>query len=230
MLGRIPSAQSVTYAEIAESLNFKSLQRSLQAAARLTIVGTGLSAGIILGFLSIALLLDLHGLSFVLACMAAVGIPFAFAVLVTRRLSEYRPAWAALGAVIHEEWRSGRQVLPQSFEIPRMYRRLRVIPTLDERALRSLRGARRVLSTRFQLASFATVFVGTMLSIVLALAGVAGVILAIPALLPFGTVVGWIAHEIRHVRLLHELRQYEQITGKSVLPPDLAAPESPATN
>ena len=218
----------LSYAEIAGSINFAGLQRDLRSAARLTIVGTGLSSGVMVGLVVVAFMLGLSGMTFALTGLAAGGIAFAFAILGTLRLTKYKQTWATLDSIVHEEWRTGVSVLPDWFAVPRMYHRLRKIPELGDGQFRKLRRANLIFSERFQVASLAIILICTVLGIALAFQGLTGIVLALPLLISGLVIVGLLASAGRNVSLLHELRAYEKVTGRTVLPADLRDQRSPA--
>jgi len=211
----------VNYAEVAPGIDFTNLHENLHAAARLTTIGTLVSICTMLGLLGAIFALDLHGWGFILASVAAAGVPTAFAILWTLRLAHYSPAWATLDAVVREEWKSGTRLLPDWFKIPPIYRRLRVIPALNEHRLANLRRANWILADKFQITCFVFVLLSTAFGITLAFLGFGGLIIAAPLLILLFVMLGFVGIEWRSVRLLQELREYEKVTGRTVLPPDL---------
>ena len=229
MFRRISTAPTpVNYPEIAGNIDFASLQRDLQAAARLTIVGAALTSGVAIGMASAALMLDLHALGFAIACIMAGGIPFALAIFWTRRLTKYKPTWTTLESIVHQEWKTGINVLPEWFAVPRMYRRLRSIPKMSEGQLTKLRRANLVLSIRFQVACIGVILIGLVFGIDLIFRGLRGLVVALPILIPGLIIIGSVASLGPNIHLLYELREYEKVTGRTVLPADLTGPGRPA--
>ena len=135
-------------------------------------------------------------------------------------------AWSDLQGIVHEEWRTRKQILPPDFPVGRWYALFRTPPHLTERHLRGLRRVEWIRGRRFTV-----IYAVWAATTFIALAGSAvgaryfGLSLWWPIaaycglLLPF---MGGFFWALKDSDLLYHLREYERVTGTGILPPDLS--------
>jgi len=169
----------------------------------------------------IALGLNLSGSIFFALILGGLGASTSVAVLGSFRLWGSSRTFAVLQSAIHEEWKTGRPVLPDWFQVPATYRIPRAISKPTEFEIKRMRRAKLATSDRFALFTMVAIVAGLPISFVLAFSGVSGITLALPVLIPGLTVVGALVLMSRGASTLRLLREYEKATGREVLPQDL---------
>src|SRR2546427_9625531 len=119
--------QDLNYSEIALDLDFVKLQADLRGVARLMSWGLAVPIGIMGALLFVAFAFDLSGDAFLIVILLAAGVPFVIGSAVSMRLANLSRPGEVLEAIVHEEWKTGTRILPEGFNIPRIYRKLRAI-------------------------------------------------------------------------------------------------------
>jgi len=211
----------LTYAEIADTLDFKRLEKDLFGESKNTNM-TALGGVVVAVSMFIIIFgLDLSGLGFYIVIFSAIALLTAFAAIGTRKAFRLQRSVLIYDAVIREEWRIGQRILPEWFRVPKSHRRLRTLPELSEPLLRRMRLAGFFESEVFSFSAIMVIFLETMLGMVLTFRGANPLILAALMLTTFAILMIPVVWSRPSARLLNELREYEKTTGRIVLPAKL---------
>ncbi len=207
-----------------EKVDFQRLQSELESALVATALLLGGMMGPVVGALSGFFLLGWP----LWSGYVALGLGFVLALPGFRAMRASTRAYSKVEALVREEWRTGQRILPLDFRIPEGYNLFREPPHLSERDLKRMRSAEDISSERLMALLGGAVLggvaagigvpvilgLGVILSLLVALLSVAATM--IPALVLVSRVG-------EGARLLKSLREYEEATGRRLLPTDLGA-------
>lgn len=127
-------------------------------------------------------------------------------------------AASRLEAIIREEWRTGTPLLPVDFKLPEGHGVFRTPPIPTKAQLGMMRRSRDFRIERVVSAGIAAIAI-SMISVMLDIGGDLGVIAILAPMLAF---MGYFVFRASGLILLDKLREYEEVSGKIVLPPDLS--------
>jgi len=204
-------------------VDYRKLLEGLEKRGAFVLV-TLLYVGVALGVLVIAAALGYPAwIPLVVASVSPVFV--VVLILFWKSAGAHLEAWSQVEGILHEEWRTGRPILPPDFPVGRWYGAFREPPPLSERDLVRLRRAAWFGGPRStpMISTWAVLFFSAFLAVLFA-------VLAfdfprwwlIPVLVVgLAPMFGGMLWTWRASNLLYHLRKYGELSGRHVLPPDL---------
>ncbi len=184
---------------------------------------TLLELAIALGILAAGVVLH-YPYWIILALVPATGVLVGIAVLQWRLGMAYLRAYRRLEEIVHEEWRTGAQILPADLPVDTWYHIFRAPPALTRQDLRKMRRVSWATGRPYMAVLIAwgalnlsALFVSVAFGETLGLSGWLLLLVFVASTPPLMVFVSWTGLGETSV-LLYHLRKYEEITGSRILP------------